>query len=108
MLYAEKFLMELRKCKCKVLAHANHKDATLTSLIIKITISLIVSGSKKSYFPLIYFQVVIRQFVLGQLVIGQFVIGQFNNPITFKVVILFFHTLVIFLFSKIVIIIINW
>jgi len=51
-------------------------------LIIKITISSIVIGSKNSYFPLI-----------GQLVIGQFAIVQFNKPITlnqpitFKVVV---------------------
>ena len=48
----------------------------VTVSIIKITISSIVIGLKKSYFPL-----------ACQVVIGQFVIGQFNKPITFKVVV---------------------
>ena len=62
--------------------------SNVTVLIVKITISSIVIGLKKSYFPLVVIgQFVIGQFVIGQFVIGQFVIGQFNRPITFKVVV---------------------
>ena len=60
---------------------------TFSQLIIKITMSSIVIGLKKT--PISYLstcQVVIGQFFIGQLVIAQYVIGQFNKPITFKVV----------------------
>ena len=53
----------------------------LTRLFIKITISSLVIGLKKSYFSLIHLPSFVRQFVIEQLVIGQFVIGQFTVKI---------------------------
>ena len=56
----------------------------ILQVIIKMTISSIVIGLKKSYFPLIHLPSCYRTvcsggglFVIGQFVIGQFVIGQF-------------------------------